>query len=377
MTLRAPPAGGIPRVLHIHGSLAAGDPQAERCVRLIDAFGGRLRHSLVAGDGNFSALAGVAKGITFERLAAFPPLAGLPLPGRLQRIAQAMVDYHLVLTYGRGGIGAALAHTAFGEVHALPPLIHHEDGSDEPPTRRRGLRSKWLRRVGLGKAAGLVVPSETMEALALVEWQQPMGRVKLIPDGVEAPAAHRRTKDAAGIGRLLKRPGERWIGCFARPDAAGSLAQLIEQLRDIEERWHLVVVGGGFDNAAIERAVARLELDHRVHLIRTVPDRAAAIAQFDIVAAPGGPEPLPVTIIAAAAAGKPVIGLDPVEAAALLSPDNAALRDGALERLAGDEYLRQTIGAANRERALAERGAQAMVASYRRLYASAMGREAL
>lgn len=131
MTGRNDAPGGVPRVLHILGSLAAGDPQAERCVRLLNAFGGRLRHALHAADGDYGALAGVERGVPVERREAFPRLRGLPLPGRLQAIARAMTDFHLVLTYGRAGAGAALAHTAFSQVHALPPLIHHEDGSDQ------------------------------------------------------------------------------------------------------------------------------------------------------------------------------------------------------------------------------------------------------
>ncbi len=79
---------GTPRVLHIHGSLARDNPQAERCVRLIEAFGGRMRHTLVAEDGDYGAAANIAKGVIIERRSTFPPLGGLPLPGRLQRVAR-------------------------------------------------------------------------------------------------------------------------------------------------------------------------------------------------------------------------------------------------------------------------------------------------
>lgn len=368
---------GAPRVLHVLGSLGITDPQAQRCVRLIAAFGGRLRHSLVAGDGDFGALVGLPRGIEVERRADFPALRGLPLPGRLQRMARAMVDYHLVLTYGRAGVVAALAHTLFGEVHALSPLIHHEDGSDETPAQRRGLRSTWLRRVGLGKAAGLVVPSETMEEAALVRWQQPLGRVKPIPDGVDLARFARQPKPDA-VPRLLKRSGERWIGCLTRFQSIEDPAALIGLLPRIEESWHLVLVGDGPPRAEAEAAATRLTIDHRVHFVRELPDRAAAMALFDIVAVPPGEcEPVPLPVVEAMAAGKPVAGLGPAEAAAVLSPDNAAPGNSDLERLSADAYLRCSIGAANRERAQAERGEAAMIAAYRRLYASAMERDTI
>ena len=362
---------GTPRVLHIHGSLATSDPQAARCVRLIGAFGGRLRHFLVAGDGDFTATDGVSRGIPVQPAAGFPPLFGLPLPGRLQRLARAMLDYHLVLTYGWGAIDAALAHTLFSEHYRLPPLIHHEDGSDETASERRGWRRKWYRRVGLGKAAGLVVPTETMEAVALNEWQQPLGRVKLIRDGVDLKRFARRAKPDA-IPRLLKRPGENWIGCFAGSVDHGETRSLMGVLGALDDHWRLIVIGRDRPADGIP-----LALEHRVHFAPSLPDRAAAMALFDIVSMGMPREPLPLPAIEAMAAGKPVLGLDAAETAASLAPETAAIDDEPLARLAGDSFLRRHIGTANREKARTERDETAMIAAYRRLYASAMGRAAI
>ena len=377
--------GASPRVLHIHGSLAAGNPLAERCARLIEGFGGRLRHTLVSGDGEWGALGGIAKGISVERREDFPKLSGLPAPGRLQKIARAMTDFHLVLTYGRGAIDAALARTMFSEVHVLPPLIHHEDGSDESAKQRSGLRSQWSRRIGLGKTAGLVVPTELMEGVALVDWQQPLGRVKLIRDGVDLEAlGDKRRGDA--IPRLLKRPGERWIGCQVRFDGSETLTPLLAALSDIDRQWHLVLLGDGPDKDAVAAKVTELGLDDRVHFVSHLPDRATLTRLSDIVALAGGGDPLPQAALEAMVAGKPVTGLDPGEVAASLAADNGqflvAPGDSkglhvVLERLAGDDFLRQRTGQANRERAEAERGAKSMIDAYRRLYASAMGRETI
>ena len=373
---------GVPRVLHVHGSLAAGNPLAERCTRLIDGFGGRLRHTLVSGDGDWSALDGIANDVPVERREKFPRLAGLPTPGRLQKIAQAMTDYHLVLSYGRGAIDAALARTMFSEVYALPPLVHHEDGSDETARQRRGLRSAWSRRVGLGKAAGLVVPTEAIEGVALVDWQQPLGRVKLIRDGVDLDTK-RKGDD---IPRLLKRPGERWIGCQTRFDGSEMLGALLKALKDIADEWHLVLLGDGPGKAVIAAQVTELVLEHRVHFVSQLPDPATLTRLSDIVALAGGPEPMPRAAIRAMAAGKPVVGFEQGEVAAGLAADNeqflvASGDEGglheALERLSRDDLLRQRIGEANRVLAVAERDVKTMIAAYRRLYASAVERETI
>lgn len=372
---------GAPRVLHIHGNFAADRPEAQRCARLIDAFGGRLAHTIVSASGDWRAADTLARGIKVQRRSDFPALSGLPLPGRMQRIARALQDYDLVLSYGRDAIDAALAHTMFSKVHALPPLIHHEDGSDESPRQRRGVRSKWYRRVGLGKAAGLVVPTETMEHAALIDWQQPLGRVKTIRDGVDLKRFTRAPKPDA-IPRLLKRPGELWLGCFTPPGTDADVIALVQAIADLAPEWHLAIVGTAPEGSPVAAAVSRSGLDHRVHVTPETTDHAAALALFDIVAVPRGPEPLPLIAIEAMAAGRPVVAFDRGETAHTLAPDNADLiaREtpvAALERLAGDRFLRERIGAANREKAKAERGEAAMIAAYHRLYSSALGRDAI
>lgn len=372
---------GAPRVLHIHDSFGMDRPLARRCARLIDALGGRLAHAVASADGDFSAGEHLAKGVRVQRRTDFPALRGLPLPGRLQRIARALQDYDLVLTYGRGAIDAALAHTMFSKVHALPPLIHHEDGSDETARQRRGLRSKWSRRIGLGKAAGLVVPTEAMEHAALVEWQQPLGRVKTIRDGVDLKRFARSAKPDA-IARLLKRPGERWLGCFARTINASDNIAVIQAMEGLEPEWHLIVLGAAPDDGPIAAEIARRGLDHRVHIVPDSTNRAAALALLDIVAVPRSVEPLPFAVIEAMAAARPVVTFDAGDAMRALAEENAELLAaegpaGALNRLAGDRSLRRSVGAANRERAEADRDEATMIAAYRRLYSSAIGREAI
>lgn len=375
---------GAPRVLHVHGSLAADDAAAQRDLRLINAFGTRLRHSFVAADGGAAAaLDRLGAGIASEQAEDFPALGGWPSPARLQRIARAMAGYDLVLSHDRGAIDAALAHTMFSQVHALPPLIHHEDGSDETVRQRRGLRSRWSRRIGLGRAAGLVVPTEVMEGTALVDWQQPLGRVKLIRDGVDLKRLAAKVRPDA-IPRLLKRRGELWLACFARFAGEKQLELVLDALARVAPGVHLVLSGTGPERERIEAEIARRGLYDRVHILPSLSDPALLIALADMLVVAGGREPLPRPILLAMGAGKPVAGFEQGEIAVSLSLDNrdyiVAPGDGAglamgLERLAADAFLRQRIGAANRERAEAERDETVMIAAYRRLYASAMQRD--
>ncbi|WP_133365465.1 glycosyltransferase family 4 protein [Qipengyuania sediminis] len=366
---------GVPRLLHIAGGFSAGDPQAERCVRICNLFGNRLRHVFVSGDGSWSALDGLAKGIPGERRPGFPRLAGLPLPGRLQAIARQMVDANLICTYGRGGVRAALAHTLFSDLLRLPPLIHHEDGSDETERGRHAIGSTWARRLGLGKAAGLVVPTELMEGEALVHWQQPLGRVKVIRDGVELARFAAMPKKPPRLARLVKRADERWIVCEAGTEATAALAS---GLTACGPEWHLVVIGDGVEAPA--------GIEHRVHRVAASEDRAALMHLADIVAVAPGRELLPMRAIEAMAAGRPVVGFETGAMRTNFPPENAPFLAAAgdhagliarMRSLAGDSACIETIGQANRTRAARERDAGAMIAAYRRLYASAMRRETI
>src|SRR3546814_5709196 len=67
----------------------------------------------------------------------------------------------------------------------LPPLIHHEDGcnSDEA----NGLKSSRnnFRRMALGSAHAVVVPSAKLADIALRQWGQSTNKVRLIRNGID------------------------------------------------------------------------------------------------------------------------------------------------------------------------------------------------
>ena len=197
-----------PRILHLHSTFNAGGKEL-RSARLINAFGPKVHHGIVSSEeGAHGAAKAISPGMKVTFPADFPSLQGTPTPARLKSIAQRMAAWDLVLTYNWGAMDAVMAHTLFKDALGLPPLIHHEDGFDEDETVRRKLRRTWYRRVALGKANGLVVPSELLEGIALEEWQQPIGRVKHIPNGIDTARFATKPKPDALRG-VIKRNGER------------------------------------------------------------------------------------------------------------------------------------------------------------------------
>ena len=374
-----------PHILHLHSTFAPGGKEL-RSVALMNAFGPKVRHAIVsAKPDETGAMKAIDKRIKVRLLTDFPSLAGRPTPGRLQRLAKAMKPYDLVLTYNWGAMDAVMAHTLFSQALGLPPLIHHEDGFNEDEVRRRKRTRNLYRRIALGRASGLVVPSELLEGIALTEWDQPIGRVKHIPNGIDTQRFARKPR-ADALPRLIKQPGERWVGTLAGLRAVKNLPMLVRAFRPLPEEWQLVIAGEGPEREAIRAEADRLEITHRVHLPGHVADPAKIVGLFDIFALSSLSEQMPVSVIEAMAAGLPVAAPQVGDVAPMLAPDNGALLppagdeaalSGLLRQLASDAALRERLGEANREKARAAFDEKRMIDTYRRLYASAMKRESL
>lgn len=371
-----------PHILHLHSTFAAGGKEL-RSVQLINAFAGKARHTIVSAEPQrLEAAQRIARGVAVTLQPDFPSLNGKPWPGRLQKLAKAMQPFDLVLTYNWGAMDAVLAHTLFKDALGLPPLIHHEDGFDESELNRLKPSRTWYRRIALGKAAGLVVPSERLEEIALVDWQQPLGRVKRIPNGIDTKAFAMRPKPDAL--RLIKRPGENWVGTLAGLRTIKNLPRMVRAFAPLPEEWQLVILGEGAARDAIRAEADRLGINHRVHLPGAVADPARVIGLFDIFALSSDSEQFPLSVVEAMAAGLPVAAPAVGDIALIVSDANAtfvtppgdedALAD-VLRQLADSRPLRETVGEANRRKAQAEFDQQRMIATYRRLYGSAMRRD--
>lgn len=371
------------RVLHLQSTFAPGGKEL-RTVQIINALGGNVRHAIVSAEPDqLGAAQRIDRGVRVDLQPDFPSLKGRPTPGRLQKLARAMKGFDLVLTYNWGAMDAVMAHTLFKDAMGLPPLIHHEDGFDELELSRRRRGRNWYRRIALGKADALVVPSLQLEEIALTEWQQPLGRVKRISNGIDV-AVYAKTPRGDAIPRLVKQPGELWVGTLAGLRPVKNLPRLVRAFAATGDEWHLVICGEGEDRAAILAEADRLEINHRVHLPGVVADPAKVVGLFDIFALSSDSEQFPLSVLEAMAAGLPVAAPPVGDIAEMVSAENrehlpASMAEHelaeAIVALSRDAGLRKRLGAANREKAHASYDAKDMIARYRRLYESAMHRE--
>jgi glycosyltransferase involved in cell wall biosynthesis len=370
------------RVLHCHSTFSAGGKEV-RSVRLMNAFGDALEHTIVSAEPEaMGARALIAPGIAVRFPKDFPSLKGLPTPGRLAALAEALKPFDLVCTYNWGAIDVAMAHTAFAKPYSLPPLVHHEDGFNEDEAGGLKTRRNLYRRAALRGAARVIVPSTGLERIATGPWAQPPEKVLRIANGIDTAAF--AVPPSPGALRVVKRPGEFWVGTLAGLRAVKQLPLLVAAMVELPEEWHLVICGEGPERDAIRAAAEAREISHRVHLPGAIPDPAQVIGLFDIFALSSSSEQFPLSVVEAMAAGLPVAAPDVGDIRQMVAeenrgfiavPNDAKALAAMLGELAGDPGLRACIGAANRARALAHYDAAQMVAHYRVAYAQALGRE--
>lgn len=371
---------GAARILHIHSSFDPGGKEL-RCVRLINAFGGAAFNALVSGEPDKRGAAALIEPMV--AWAKFPSLKGKPWPWRLNAMAAAMQSYDLVCTYNWGAMDAVLAHTLFADVYKLPPLVHHEDGFNEDEAERRKRGRNLYRRIALGRASALVVPSHTLERIAIEEWDQPRARVRRIPNGIDT-RAYAATPKADVLPGLVKHTGELWLGSLAGLRKVKNLTALVRALPFLDEAWQLVIAGEGPEREAILAEAERRGIEDRVHLPGFVADPASVAGLFDVFALSSLSEQFPISVIEAMAAGLPIAAPAVGDVAEMVAEANApfivppgderALRQ-ALTALADDPALRRRIGEANRARAREEYDEATMIRRYKALYWGLMGRK--
>ncbi|HEX8261685.1 MAG TPA: glycosyltransferase [Allosphingosinicella sp.] len=366
------------RILHAHSTFGRGGKEA-RAVRLMNAFGGSAEHAVIsASRGEFGAREALAPEVAADFPADAPPLSGLPGLPRLFRLSRYMRRFDLVLTYNWGAFDAVMARHLFGG----PPLVHHEDGFNEDEAGELKTRRNLYRRLGLGAAHRLVVPSARLEAIARKAWGQPAERVARIANGIDVPRY--ALPPSQEIPGLEKRPGEVVIGTVAGLRAVKNLPRLVRAFAAMTAPGaRLVIVGAGPESERIAAEARRLGVGDRLLMAGFLADPARWIGRFDIFALSSDSEQFPISLVEAMAAGLPAVSTAVGDVTQMVAPDNRPLiveaEDeaafaAALDSLAQRPDLRRAIGRANRERAEAEYDEAGMIARYARLYGEAIGR---
>lgn len=369
-----------PHILHLHSSFSLGGKEA-RAVRLMNAWGDRARHTIVSGvEGQYGARDAIAKGVSYEIAQDPPPLTGSPSVARFEALAKYMRRFDLVLTYNWGAIDGVMARRAFAK--GCPPLIHHEDGFNEDEARKLKLERTLYRRIALPAAHALVVPSQTLEQIALGTWKQPAARVHRIANGISTALYAKKPRPDA-IPGLKRKPNEIVIGTLAGLRAVKNLPILVTALGGLAARTKLVIVGEGPERDRIVATATNMGVADRVLLPGFLPEPHRYVGLFDIFALSSLSEQFPISVVEAMAAGLPVASPPVGDVADMVAQENrpylaragdaVRLRDS-LDNFVRSAELRNSVGTANRAKARAEYDEDAMIATYARLYGDALAR---
>lgn len=348
------------KLLHVYPTFAVGGAQA-RFVAIANHFGHRWQHVIVAMDGVTTCRerldpgldvrfcdAGVIKGDTLGNLRRFRAILRAEQPGCL-------------VTSNWGSIEWGMAATASGIHH-----VHMEDGFGPEERVRQIPRRVWTRRIVLYQRE-ILVPSQVLYRMATEIWRLPERRVHYIPNGIDLGRFSPRAAKPDGIPV---------IGTVAALRAEKNLSRLLRAVAVMRVPARLVIVGGGPEREMLTALAAELGIAERVDFAGHQTDTAPFYRDFDIFALSSDTEQMPLSVLEAMGVGLPVVSTDVGDVAGMIAAENRPfvvaqdprhLAD-ALERLAENGPLRESVGALNRQKAERDYSDISMFAAHAALY---------
>jgi glycosyltransferase involved in cell wall biosynthesis len=279
----------------------------------------------------------------------------------------------LLVTYNWGAIEWALANNALGIPH-----IHIEDGFGPEESKRQFPRRVWTRRLALRRSL-LVVPSRTLEDMALQVWHLNAARVRYIPNGIE-PRDHVRTRlSELDLSLPPGRPLIAWAGALRREK---NLPRLLRAFAPLKREASLLVIGEGPEMAAARAEAESLSIAQSVRFLGRREDVRDILMQCDILALSSDTEQMPLVVMEAMDAGLPVASTAVGDVKYMVCEENqpyivqgsAPELGAAMRALVGDGTRRRAIGVANQRRLRQDYAAQDMIAAYGALFRGRAGK---
>jgi len=362
-------------LLHVFPAFAIGGAQM-RLVQLANHFGRRYRHVIVSMNGNIEAFARLS-GDLDVRLMDVPVVPGRTWPNLVTyRRVLKEVRPDLLVTSNWGSIEWALANC-----DGRWPHLHTEDGFGPEEAAGQLPRRVWTRRLAL-RHATVLLPSLTLYAIARTIWRLASRRLRHVPNGVDCrrfgiPA------DPAFAGTLGLTGDEPVVGTVAALRAEKNLVRLLEAFAEVARRRpaRLVVVGDGVEMAALKSRASELKVAHQVVFTGACAAPERLLPSFAVFALSSDTEQMPISVLEAMAAGRPVAATDVGDVRIMLSEENrpfvvakdAARLADAIDALLDNPDHARRIGAANAARAGEMFDQSLMFDAYRGLFDGAPG----
>ncbi len=234
----------------------------------------------------------------------------------------------------------------------------------------------------------ILTVSETLRQELLIKERLHPDRVVTIPNGID-PTPFCREVDRRAVLRLLGLPPlGQLVGTIARLAPQKGVSYFLQAAavlcRDCQVNF--VVVGDGPLRQALEEESRTLGLDGRLFFVGERADIPQILAAMDIFVLPSITEGLPLTILEAMAAGKPVVatrvgGLPEVildgETGLLVPPRDPHALAQALARLLSDRRQAVEMGQKGRQRVMEHFTVTVMVRQIEEQYKSVLSSQGL
>jgi glycosyltransferase involved in cell wall biosynthesis len=293
-------------------------------------------------------------------------------PGTLSGLVRLLQDHRIDIVHSH-----EFTMAVYGSVAARLVGIPHVATMHGSSTMLKAGRRRAALRLAFRLSRAVVAVSRATQEHLVETLRLPPGRVQVIPNGIRfAPGARARVRAELGLapddllvvalGSLVERKGH-----------AVLLNALAPLAREDGPRWHVAIAGRGELEQPLRDLACRLGIAERTHLLGHRNDVADILAASDIFTMPSLWEGLPVAMLEAMFAERPVIASacsgipEAIESGVhglLTAPgDEAAVRD-ALRRLLHDPALRERLGQAGRARAEERYSVGVMVDAYERAY---------
>ena len=238
------------------------------------------------------------------------------------------------------------------------------------------LRRRLALRMAAALSGGLVAVSEPLAAHLSRDLWIRRGRITTIANGVRftpVPQSTLRTE----LRLADDEPLVLAVGNLYPVKGHSHLLDAVARLTPAHPRLHVAIAGRGELASALERQARQAGLGARVHFLGLRPDIPNILAGADVFALPSLSEGLPLALLEAMFAGRPIVasavGDVPLAlaggAAGVLVPagDPIALA-GAIHRVLADPGEAQRLARNAQARAAAEYGVDRMVARYAAVY---------
>ena len=353
------PGGAERMVAQLAGELEAGGCG---CVAFVPARGeGWLGRELTA--------AGVAVE-TFRLDRPFSPQLSRDLAAAFRRHRIDLVHSHEFSMSLYGAWGARRA--------GIPHVITMHGGR----YYAHRLRRRVLLRAAIAASSAVVVVSEGLRTHLTHDLWLRKARITTIPNGVRFLPTHESTLRA----ELGLAPEDRAIvsvGNLYAVKGHSVLLDAVARLAGELPRVHIVIAGRGDLAAALEQQANTAGIRERVHFLGLREDIANVLASADLFVLPSLSEGLPLALLEAMFAARPIVasavGDVPVAlaggaAGVLVPPGDAVALAEAIGRLLAQPFEARRLGRSAQVRAAAEYGINRMVQRYAELYEQVLTR---